>query len=377
MNERILFVDDEQPFLHGLRRRLRSLCPTWETQLAGSADQALDMIGASPPDVVVLDIAMPGKDGFELLKVLRASDKTRDIPVAMMTGAHESGLKRRALDLGATDLLSKPVATEDLVARIRSLLRLKAYQDEIKHHNRDLERRVEERTLELHRSHVDVIWRLAKAGEYRDKGTGRHVVRVSAYCRVLAKRLGLPQAFVDNVVLTSPLHDIGKIAVPDGILLKAGRLTLDEMAMMQQHCVIGAGLLSSVPLHKTPSATLAVLCSPTGICSTDNELLTTAAKIALTHHERWDGSGYPIGLVGEQIPLESRLVAIADVYDALRSSRPYKPQFSKEEALEVLLADATRLFDPFVFAAFEESVTEFESIMAELGDSELLMWEAA
>ncbi|MGB2987639.1 MAG: response regulator, partial [Phycisphaerae bacterium] len=243
MKKRILFVDDEPNVLEGLRRMLRAQSARWDMRFVSSADEALDQIRQTWPDVLVSDVMMPGKDGFALLTELRESGRTKDMPVIMLTGVNAADVKRRALTLGATDLLNKPVEAEDLIARLQSVLRLKSYQDELKAQNEILDRRVRERTAELAASRLDIIWRLARAAEFRDEDTGNHVVRVGYYCRVLAEELGMQREFVETLFLASPLHDIGKIGVPDSILLKRGRLTTGEWEIMKKHCAIGEDIL--------------------------------------------------------------------------------------------------------------------------------------
>jgi putative two-component system response regulator len=310
---------------------------------------------------------MPGKDGFALLVELSQSDQTDSIPVIMVTGIGERSLKRRALKMGATDLLNKPVDLEDLIARITNVLRIKSYQDELKQLNETFEKKAKDRTVALEDYRQDVIWRLAKAGEYRDKGTGNHVVRVGHYSRTLAKALDLSIDEVKTIFLTSALHDIGKIAIPDAILLKPGRLTSEERKVMQTHCEIGAQILQDCT---GGSKTL-------GRSGVDNPLLKAAGQIALSHHEWWDGSGYPSGLAVENIPLESRIVSIADAYDALSTERPYKSAYKQDKVLEIMRAEVGAHFDPEVFEAFEQSLDQFRLIYYQYADDPRLYREAA
>jgi putative two-component system response regulator len=303
---------------------------------------------------------MPEMDGFELLRQIREEHGRLDIPIIVVTGLGDAALKRRALDLGATDLLSKPVSREDLIARVQSALRIKSQQDELKAYNERLERLVAERTQELADSRLDVLWRLGKAAEYRDKDTGQHIVRVSLYCRALAEALGLDRESSEAIFLTSPLHDVGKIAIPDAILLKLGKLNDIEWAMMKRHCETGAQILCDESLGMKVYFELQGRSD--SIRRQVVPLLRTAATIALSHHERWDGSGYPQGLVGEAIPLEGRIVALADVYDALSSRRPYKPALSEAEVIAILHDEADGHFDPTVYAAFERLVGTFREI---------------
>ena len=369
MKNRILFVDDDPNVLDGLRRLLRARSDRWDMRFVGSVDEALDCLANEPFDAVISDVRMPGRDGFDLLGELRRCRRTANVPVVMLTGATEAGLKRQALGLGATDLLSKPVEREDLVARVQSVIRLKEAQDKLAAHNELLERRVEQRTTELAASRLDIIWRLGKAAEYRDEATGNHVIRVGCYSWILAKALGTETDFAETVFLASPLHDIGKIGVPDRILLKRGALTEDEWAIMKQHCAIGAQILEHDPLHSKAFRAWrrhAQPDAPRHACH--NPVLRLAASIARTHHERWDGTGYPDGLRGSAIPLESRVVALCDTYDALRSERPYKGPCTESESLDIIGQGRGREFDPEIHSAFERCAGDFRTIREEFGD---------
>lgn len=367
MKKRILFVDDEPSVLDGLRRMLRDERGRWQMSFVGGADEALSAMRETGFDAVVSDVNMPVKGGFALLAEMRRDARTQDIPVIILTGREESSIKRQALDMGATDLLNKPVDPQDLVARIRSVLRLKSCHDELKSHNEILEQRVNERTAELAASRLDIIWRLGKAAEYRDEETGNHVVRVGYYCRTLARAMGMEPDFAETLFLASPLHDIGKIGIPDSILLKRDVLSDPEWEVMKRHCQIGGAILQNDPRPRsTRPASLGESAAP--FARSRNPMLAMAASVALTHHERWDGTGYPAGLEREQIPLESRIVAVADVYDALRSERPYKRAQTEAESFDIIASESGRQFDPEVYTAFEGVADEFASIRAELAD---------
>ena len=360
--KRILFVDDEPNFLDGLRLMLRMQRNVWEMIFVKSVDEALDQTYAMEFDAIVSDVRMPGRDGFDLLAALRESEPASTTPVIILTGSGEKDLKRRALDLGATDLLSKPVNAEDLLARLRSVLRLKSYQDEIKHQNEVLEERVRERTADLEMLHRDIICRLAKAGEFRDEETGNHVMRVASCSRVLAEALALSPKLVERMFLASPLHDLGKIGIPDSILLKPGKLTPHEREIMEQHCEIGMSILIEEP--KGMGAFFRGLAGYLGeaMGRIPDPLREMAATIAMSHHEKWDGSGYPRRLGGDAIPLPGLIVAVTDVYDALRAKRPYKEPFSVEKTLAIIRKSSGSHFSPEVVVSFDKVADEFERI---------------
>ncbi|MBN1824876.1 MAG: response regulator [Candidatus Eisenbacteria bacterium] len=366
---RILFVDDDRYFLDGLNRTLRSERHAWEIVCAESAAEAMNRTDRIPFDAIVTDINMPGMNGLDLLRALRDREATRDTPVVILTGRAERDLKRRALDLGATDLLNKPIEREDLIARLRSVIRLKEAQDELKERNRLLDEKVRERTRELEESRLEIILRLAKAAEFRDRETGNHVIRVGCYSRILAEELGEDRDFAEAIFLAAPLHDIGKIGIPDAILNKPGPLTAREAIVMRRHSSIGADLLLRDPLafdriSGQHDANRFRRADRSGI-----PILRIAAAVTRSHHERWDGTGYPDGLRGESIPLSARIVALADSWDAIRSVRPYKPARSEEETIAILRAETEAQFDPRVVEATLSAVGRFRDVEARFNDS--------
>ena len=251
--------------------------------------------------------------------------------------------------------------TISIVQGQREMQHIASRQAELEAANASVEAKVEERSREVLASRQEIVWRLAKAGEYRDEETGNHVMRVSRYCQVIAEALGLDRAFVEQLTLSSSLHDIGKIAIPDGILRKPGKLSPEEWDMMKQHCEIGVTILRENYLF--PGA------EGLNIRQMGNPLLEMAATIALYHHEKWDGSGYPQGLAGEAIPLAARIVALADVYDALSSARPYKPAFPEEEVLRIMAEGVGKHFDPYAYSGLEKSLTALRAIRAEFPDA--------
>jgi putative two-component system response regulator len=381
MNSRIVLIDDDVNLLNCLERTLREADPDWQILTFACPLRAWTHLSESGADTVVCDLRMPLINGLQLLNMMHKLEYTRDIPFIFLTGQGDDQLRRMALRQGAADMLPKPANIDDLVARIRNTLRLKSFQDELKRRNAALEGKVFERTRELGQSRLEVIWRLAKAAEFRDEDTGNHVVRVASYSRAIGERLGLQQEFVENLFLTAPLHDIGKIGIPDSILLKPGKLNDTEWDVIKQHCEIGARILQD------DSKAGAVFRSWRNVGdydgpSKDDPLLSMAGRIALAHHEKWDGSGYPQGLAGEAIPLEGRIVAIADVYDALMSPRPYKPAFSHERSLSIVGEGVGRHFDPEIYRAFEACLEEVQVIRSSLTDeaepipSEVMLHEA-
>jgi putative two-component system response regulator len=378
MKRRVVFVDDERNVLNAFRRMLERQSELWEMVFLESADKVLHETKSHEVDVIISDIRMPGMDGFELLRQLKVCEQTKDIPVVIVTGNHEEDLKRHALDLGATDLLSKPVNTEDLIARVQSALRLKSHQDTLKNQNEILEQKVKERTADLvaltsklEESRLEIIWRLGKAGEYRDEETGNHVIRMGCYCRPISEALGMGSEFAELIVLAAPLHDIGKIGIPDGILLKAGKLTPKEWDVMRTHPAIGAAILRHDSKMMRAFAELRSARGASRLQIDEHPVLSMASSIALNHHEKWDGSGYPNRLAGDVIPLEARIVALADVYDALVSDRCYRAAVPEAEVLRMMQENVGLHFDPVVHKAFEKSLNEIRSIRERFSDEKI------
>lgn len=368
MKKQILFVDDEQPVLDALRRMLRSYRSLWEITCVNRAASAWELLLGHDFDAVVSDIKMPGMNGLELLDRIQHTERTKNIPVIMLTSLSNRQTKRQALDLGAADLLNKPVEPEDLVSRLRAALRLKAFQDRLKLHNRLLKRRVQQRTRDLVQARLDIIWRLGKAAEHRDDATGNHVIRVGCMSRAIAEVLGMDHEFIETLSLAAPLHDIGKIGVPDAILRKPGPLTPEEEELMKQHCRIGARILSGDCKARVAFREWQGLPAKATGESRGNPVLEMGATIALLHHEKWDGTGYPRGLRGEEIPLEAGIVAISDVFDAMTSERPYKARYDEDLAMHIIRENAKTHFVPEVYSAFMAAIPEIRSIRQRLGD---------
>jgi len=323
----VLIVDDTPDNILVLDEILR---PNYKVRAATSGEKALKIAQSDgPPDLILLDVRMPGMDGFEVCARLKAQSGTRHIPVIFVTSMGEIQNESRGLELGAVDYIHKPVCPSVVLARVATHL---ALYDQ----NRELRRMVREQTAEINHTRLEVIRRLGRAGEFRDNETGLHVIRVSHFCRLLSRAAGMNEEDVDLIFHASPMHDIGKIGIPDRILLKPGKLTAQEFAMMQSHTVIGAEILSGYS---------------TG-------LLGMARTIALTHHEKWNGQGYPEGLQGEAIPFVGRVTAIADVFDALTSDRPYKKAWPVSEALAYLESEKGGHFERELVEKFVEILPE-------------------
>lgn len=291
---------------------------------------ALDWCATSIPDLVLLDYMMPDIDGLEFLRRFRRLPGFADIPVVMVTADTEKEVRYKALEAGATDFLTKPVDKAELTARAKNLLALRKGQVQLSNRAQWLAGEVKKATAEILAREKEAILRLSRAAEFRDPETGAHLLRMSHYTRLIAVQMGLPESEQELLLEASPMHDIGKVGTPDAILLKPGRLDQVEFEVMKRHASIGHEILAGSPSH----------------------LLQTAAEIALAHHEKFDGSGYPHGLAGEDIPLHGRIVAVADVFDALTSERPYKRAWPLEKAAALLREESGRHFDPRCVEAF-------------------------
>lgn len=326
-----LLVVDDTPLNLDLLRDV--LSPFYRVRLATSGENALKLIQKSPPDLILLDIMMSGMDGYAVCHALKSDPRYAHIPIIFVTAMSDAQDETRGFEVGAVDYITKPISAPVVLARVKTHLAL---------HNQQLalEQEVRERTEELHETRLQIIQRLGRAAEYKDNETGRHVIRMSHYARIMALKAGVPDDEADLIFNAMPMHDIGKIGIPDRIILKPGPLNDEEWALMRQHPQIGADIIGE----------------------NTHPLMQYARSIALTHHEKWDGSGYPNGLVGEQIPFVGRLAALADVYDALTSKRPYKEAWSVEKASQIIHEGAGKHFDPNLMAIFDASIDEFKMI---------------
>ena len=332
-------------------------------------ESAFQRIVALQPDLVICDVMM-SVSGLDILEQVTSSHELHNIPMIMISASDDERVRTLALELGATELLAKPVRDTSLLPRVRNALLLKSHVDQLQHHSRELETQVQSRTAELMLSRLELIHCLAKLAEFRDSETGRHVVRVGLYSGILARTLRLPPATSELIEHAAPLHDIGKIGVPDDILRKPGRLTCEEFELMQKHVGLGESVFQPQSLQEAGQLRSHTILGEMMICVGSSPLLRMASEIALTHHERWDGAGYPNGLAGADIPLSGRIVAVADVFDALSSKRVYKPAFPIDKCVEILQEGSGTQFDPEVIAAFMKAQSEIVAVRIELADVE-------
>jgi putative two-component system response regulator len=343
LQAKILIVDDKQANVLLLERMLQGAGYGSVTSTLDSSEVSA-LHAANRYDLILLDLQMPGVDGFQVMEGLQEIEIDGYVPVLVITAQPDYRL--RALNAGAKDFISKPFVLIEVLARVRNMLEVRLLQKALIQQNKLLEQRVLERTAELQAGYVETIFTMTRAAEHRDEDTGAHVQRISYYSSALARLLGIGEEFVDRIFYASPMHDIGKIGIPDHVLLKPGGFSPDEWDIMKTHATMGARILGQ---SKSP-------------------YLQMGAEIALCHHERWDGGGYPHGLQGEAIPLSARIMNICDVYDALRSKRPYKPAFDHEKAVDIITVGDGRTqpahFDPVILDAFRQNQSSFRDIFA-------------
>ncbi len=331
--ETILIVDDNPTNIEVLIGTLNGT--GYEIRAATSGEEALRNASLqTPPDLILLDIMMPKMDGFEVCRLLKNDVRTRRIPVIFITARISEEDETKGFKLGAVDYIHKPFGTSIVRARIATHLALA-------NQNRELERHVSEVTKEIDDTRREIIKRLGVAGEFRDNETGAHVIRVGYFVENMALQAGLNEAEAVFLRDASQMHDVGKIGIPDHILLKPGIYTVEERDLMKRHCHIGAQIIGEHTSH----------------------LMNLAYNIALRHHEKWDGTGYPDGVSGEDIPYEARLTSIADVFDALISTRPYKNPWSLSSALEYIISETGKSFDPEIVRIFQDSLPELKQIV--------------
>ena len=345
---KILVVDDEV-----LNRKLIEVMlkpQGYEVIMAEDGEDCLIKAETTRPDLILMDIMMPNLNGFEAVTRLKATPHLYNIPIVMVTALHDVGDRVRALEVGADDFLSKPVDRTELRVRVRSLLKVKAYNDYMVNYRQDLEREVAKQTEELKNANIKIakahtklrsasleaIFRLARAAEYKDEDTANHIISMSRISAFLAEKVGLSSMTVERILYASPMHDIGKIGIPDRILTKNGPLDDDEWAIMRRHTTFGSQILEG----------------------SDIGFLRLGEVIARTHHEKWDGSGYPNGISNTRIPLAGRIVAVADVFDALMCKRPYKPALTVEQTVNIIQSGSGSHFDPDIVKVFMDNLPE-------------------
>jgi putative two-component system response regulator len=357
---KVMLIDDTPANLQLLTRMLQK--QGYELRVFPRGRLALTAALENPPDLVLLDINMPEMDGYEVCRRFKQNDRLAEIPIIFISAYNETLDKVRAFDCGGADYVTKPFEFEEVQARVKTHLELRRARLELKHQNDRLQQRVDAQVRdilaakeELSQAQLATILAMSKLAASRDDDTGRHIERVQGYCRLLALRLRtceglaatLDDEFIHNLYHASPLHDIGKVAIPDDILKKPGRLTPEESAIMQTHTVLGAATLEAVYLNY-PS----------------NGFIRMGMDIARSHHEKWDGSGYPDGLAGDAIPLAAQIMGLVDVYDALRSPRCYKPAFTHEQSRDIILAAEGTQFAPKLVQAFVDIQGQFAAVSA-------------
>jgi len=345
----ILVVDDVPANLTLLTGMLKE--KGYRVRPVPSGKLALKAVEHDPPDLILLDITMPEMDGYEVCGRLKQDTRFRDIPIIFISALSETLDKVKAFGSGGVDYVTKPFQFEEVEARVETHLKLRRYQAR-------LEDLVKEQVKEISDSQISTIFALSKLSESRDKETGTHLERVQIYCKMLAEKLSreepynsvIDAAFIHNIFNACPLHDIGKVATPDHVLLKSGQLSPEESDIMQKHTIVGASTIEAVrDKYKK------------------NAFINMGISIARSHHERWDGTGYPDGLKGKEIPLAARIMAIADVYDALRSRRCYKGPFSRDQTRAIIESCSGSQFDPVLVKAFLALEEEFDRVGQEMG----------
>ncbi|MDH5649065.1 MAG: response regulator [Gammaproteobacteria bacterium] len=341
----ILVVDDEPSNVKLLQKILKS---EGYANVVATHDprQVLGLCQATQFDLILLDINMPYLDGFQVMEQLRELDKVNSPPILVLTAQRDTEYRLRALRNGARDFVTKPFDQLELIARVQNLLEVQFYHKTMRNQNQLLERMVDERTRALQETRLQVVRRLGRAAEYRDNETGLHIIRMSKISALLGRASGMSETESELLLHASPMHDIGKIGIPDEVLLKPGRFVPEEWEIMKTHTTIGADILSGG----------------------GSSLLDMASEIALTHHEKWDGSGYPGGLERENIPLVGRIVALADVYDALTSERPYKKAWSAADAVNYIKTNRGVHFDPRLVEIFLDQLPGIQEISQEYAE---------
>jgi putative two-component system response regulator len=365
--QKIVLIDDEELNTLIVQQYLKN--SGYQNIVAvNEPKEALKAIQDEKPDLILLDIVMPEISGLQILEVLSITDLVSSIPVLVLTASSDASIRSQCLELGAADFLAKPLDPTDLVPRVRNALENKLNREQMAKYAVTLEQEVRIRTEELASSRMEVVRCLARAAERRDDDTGQHIVRVGRYVGVIAQTLGMSAETVAMLEMAAQLHDIGKIAIPDSILHKPGKLTADEFKRMQTHCEIARSIISPAADRVRSNVDNVGRAGTSLQQESTSPLMKLASRIAETHHEKWDGSGYPNGLKGHAIPIEGRMTAVADVFDALSSKRPYKEAFPLDKCLEIIREGSGRHFDPMIVEAFMARLPEIQQIQAECAD---------
>jgi putative two-component system response regulator len=366
---KIMIVDDEPLNVMTFRQHLKM--EGYEIFVTTSdAREALHLLRKELPDVLLLDIRMPEVSGLDILRVIGLDPILQHIPVLILTAASDPATRKQALDLGASDFLQKPIDPNELLPRVRNAVVIKKHFDMASSEAARLEQQVERRTRQLEATRQQLILCLARAAEHRDNDTGNHVIRVGRYTAIIAKQMGYPENRLEMLEQAAQLHDVGKIGIPDSILFKPGKLGFDEYELMKKHCALGRQIIEPISEKEWNILKTHTRIGESMLHVRSSSLLMLAARIAQTHHERWDGKGYPLGLLGDDILLEGRIVAVADVFDALSSKRPYKDPFPREKCFDILREGRGTQFDPAVIDAFLDCSEEIVEIQLLLMDEE-------
>ncbi len=342
----VVIVDDESTGRTILQKVIENIASDIMVNAFDHAQNALDWLKTHKADLIVSDYRMPNINGVEFIREIRKLAGYESIPIMMITVVSEKSVRYEALDAGATAFLTRPIDQIECRTSCRNLLKIQEQQSIIQDRADWLARQVEVATMQIAARERETLLRLGRAGEYRDEDTGNHVVRMARYARVIAEELGLSEEECSDIEFAAPMHDIGKIGIPDKVLLKPGKFEQTEWDVMKQHTIMGHNILSN----------------------SQSRYIQMGAVIALNHHEKFDGSGYPAGLSGTQIPLVARIVAIADVYDALVSERPYKKSWSQTDALNYIREQTGKHFDPQCVEAFLNRLDDIKRIQVELCD---------
>ncbi len=345
-NITIVLIDDQAFFLIFMEELIKQIdfpIPI-KTKSFDNPEDALDFIEENSVDMIISDYVMPEINGIDLIKELKKLPDKESVIFIMVTAEHARNVKREALELGATDFLTKPIDKLEFLPKVKNLLHLRLKEKLLQNKTSLLKYEIERNLKEIKTRDREIILRLSMAAEFRDEMTGDHIERVASYSKLIARKLGFSNEFSEDIYLASPLHDIGKIGIPDNILKKKGKLSIEEFEIMKKHTIYGFRLLSNSKV----------------------KVIHMAAKIALYHHENWDGTGYPYGLRGKEIPIEARIVSVTDVFDALGEVRPYKKGWKAEKVIKFIEENAGKKFDPKITEIFLQSKEEILKIKEEL-----------